>query len=156
MKKLNLDKELLSRGKKQHVYIASPFFNQDQVTRVALVETLLEKLGLSYFSPRKDSACENIHDPEARKRVFKLNEENISNSEFVIAITDDKDTGTIWEAGCAFSRDIPVIYVAFTLKDNQLFNLMLAESGYAVCRNKEQLEEVLTTGKSLMYTGLIE
>ena len=32
-----------------------------------------------------------------------------SNSEFVIAITDDKDTGTIWEAGCAFSRDIPVI-----------------------------------------------
>ena len=142
--------------KKYNCYIASPFFNENQVTRVALVEAILEKLGLTYFSPRKDSACENIHDSENRKKVFKLNHESIKNSDFVIAITDDKDTGTIWEAGCAFSENIPVIYVAFTLKEDQLFNLMLAESGYAVARNKEQLEHILLTGEKIKYCGLIE
>ena len=156
MNKFEFTKKTLSEGKKHHVYIASPFFNPNQVTRVELVETLLEKLGISYFSPRKHSQLGDIQNPEERAKIFALNEESISAAEFVIAITDDKDTGTIWEAGCAFARNIPVVYVAFSLLPPQSFNLMLSESGYAVCRNKEQLEHVLTTGESIKYNGLSE
>lgn len=148
--------QILNEGKTHHVYIASPFFNENQLTRVELVETLLEKHGLTYFSPRKDSACENIHDPEVRKRVFELNVENIKNAEFVIAITDDKDTGTMIELGIAYSLGIPVIGVAFTLKEGQLYNLMIAEACYSTARNKTELEKILVEGATIEYKGLIE
>lgn len=146
----------LSKGKKHNCYIASPFFNADQNTRVDLVETLLEKHGLSYFSPRKDSACENIHDPEVRKRVFELNCNSIKDAEFVIAITDGKDVGTMIEVGMAYKMGIPVIGVAFTLGKDQLFNLMIAEACYGVARTKDELEQILVTGEKIEYKGLIE
>ena len=156
MENLTFIKKTLSEGKKHNVYIASPFFNADQNTRVDLVETLLEKHGLSYFSPRKDSACEDIHNPEVRKKVFELNCSSIRNAEFVIAITDGKDTGTMIEVGMAYEMGIPVIGVAFTLGKDQLFNLMIAEACYAVARTKEELEKILITGEKIEYKGLIE
>ena len=112
----------LKEGKKHHVYIAAPFFNPDQITRVALVETLLEKHGLSYFSPRKQSAIGPISSPEVRKKSFQMNLDGIEESEMVIAITDGKDMGTVFEAGHAFASNIPVIYVAFTIGKEGMFN----------------------------------
>lgn len=141
--------------KKQNCYVAAPFFNPDQITRVALVETLLEKHGLTYFSPRKQSAIGPISSPEVRKKSFEMNIEGIETSDFVIAITDGKDMGTIFEAGHAFASGIPVIYVAFTLGKDGLFNLMLAESGKAACRTIEELESAIL-GEQIYYEGLIE
>lgn len=145
----------LSEGKKHHVYIASPFFNPDQVTRVALVETLLEKHGLTYFSPRKQSAIGPISSPEVRKKSFEMNVKGIEDAEFLIAITDGKDMGTIFEAGHAFASNIPIIYVAFTLGKDGMFNLMLSESGVAACRTVEELESAIQ-GEEIYYEGLIE
>lgn len=145
----------LSKGKNHHAYIAAPFFNPDQVTRVALVETLLEKHGLTYFSPRKQSAIGPISSPEVRKQSFEMNIDGIEDSEFVIAITDGKDMGTIFEAGHAYASDIPVIYVAFTLGKDGMFNLMLAESGKAACKTVEELEAAIL-GDEIYYEGLIE
>ncbi|AJO60854.1 hypothetical protein NRS6186_22435 (plasmid) [Bacillus subtilis] len=145
----------LSPGKKQHVYIAAPFFKPDQITRVALVETLLEKHGLTYFSPRKQSAIGPISSPEVRKKSFDMNVRGIEESELVIAITDDKDMGTIFEAGHAYASGVPVIYVAFTLGKDGMFNLMLAESGKAACKTVEELEAAIL-GQEIYYEGLIE
>lgn len=145
----------LQPGKSHHVYIAAPFFNPDQITRVALVETLLEKHGLTYFSPRKQSAIGPISSPEVRKKSFQLNIEGIDNAEMLIAITDGKDMGTIFEAGHAFASHIPIIYVAFTLGKDGMFNLMLSESGKAACRTVEELEAAIL-GQEIYYEGLIE
>lgn len=147
--------EKIKYSHNHEVYIAAPFFNQDQITRVALVETLLEKLGITYFSPRKDSACENISDPKARKRVFDLNCESIKNSKMVIAITDDKDVGTMIEVGMAHALNIPIIGAAFTLKPDQLFNLMIAEACTSVAKTKEELE-LSIKGEKIEYKGDIE
>ena len=142
-------------NKKYDFYIAAPFFNPDQITRVELVKSLLENKGLTYFSPKDDSAVENINDPENRKRVFALNHESISASKGVIAITDGKDPGTIWEAGYAYAKNIPVIYVAFTLGKEGQFNLMLAESGKAACRTVDELKAAID-GKEIYFEGNIE
>lgn len=142
-------------NKKYDFYIAAPFFNPDQITRVELVKSLLENKGLTYFSPKDDSAVENINDPENRKRVFTLNHESISASKGVIAITDGKDPGTIWEAGFAYANNIPVIYIAFTLGKDGQFNLMLAESGVAACRTVEELKAAID-GKTIYFKGEIE
>lgn len=145
----------LKNGKKHHVYVASPFFNPNQITRVALVETLLEKLGYTYFSPRKELVCPPNASDEVRKQTFLSNEEGIKNAEMVIAITDDKDPGTIWEMGCAYANDIPVIGVAFTL-GNMPFNLMLSESCVSTCKTVEELERTLVNDERIYYQGLIE
>ena len=145
----------LQEGKRHHCYIAAPFFNPDQITRVALVETLLEKHGLTYFSPRKQSAIGPISDPDVRRAAFRMNVAGIENAEFLIAITDGKDMGTIFEAGHAFASDIPIIYVAFTLGKDGMFNLMLSESGKAACRTVEELEAAIL-GEEIYYEGLIE
>lgn len=145
----------ISKNKKQHVYIAAPFFNPNQITRVALVETLLEKHGFTYFSPRKQSAIGPISSPEVRKKSFDMNINGIEESEFVIAITDDKDVGTVFEAGHAYASGIPIIYVAFTLGEDGLFNLMLAESSVATATTVEDLERAIL-GEEIYYEGLIE
>lgn len=142
--------------KKYDFYIAAPFFNKEQVERVELVENMLREKGYTFFSPRTDSAVEDINNPENRKKVFKLNHDSILGSDKIIAITDGKDVGTMIEVGMAYQAGIPVIGVAFTLKDDQLFNLMIAESCFAVARNKEQLERIIDTNESIKYTGLIE
>lgn len=143
------------KHKKYDYYIAAPFFNPDQVTRVELVKSILDNKGLTYFSPKDDSAVTDINDPENRKKVFALNHESISASRGVIAITDGKDPGTIWEAGFAYANNIPVIYIAFTLGKDGLFNLMLAESGVAACRTVDELKAAID-GQSIYFEGNIE
>lgn len=142
-------------NKKYDFYIAAPFFNNDQITRVELVKALLENKNLTYFSPKDHSAVKDINDPENRKKVFALNHESIDSSKMVIAITDGKDPGTIWEAGYAYAKNIPVIYVAFTLGKEGQFNLMLAESGKAACRTVDELKAAID-GKEIYFEGNIE
>lgn len=84
-----------------------------------------------------------------------MNVRGIEESELVIAITDDKDMGTIFEAGHAYASGVPVIYVAFTLGKDGMFNLMLAESGKAACKTVEELEAAIL-GQEIYYEGLIE
>lgn len=144
----------IPRDIKYDFYIAAPFFNPDQTTRVELVKAILDSKGLTYFSPKDDTFCTNINDPEERKRIFKEDHEAIRNSSRVIAITDGKDPGTIWEAGYAFANKIPVIYIAFTLGQAQ-FNLMLAESGVAACRTVEELKAAID-GEEIEYKGNVE
>jgi len=140
---------------KHDVYIASPFFKPDQIERVQLVEDLLDRLGITYFSPRKVLVCPPDATEEQRKKTFKGNHDGILQSRAVIAITDGKDVGTIWEMGVAYQAGVPVIGVALTLGDKP-FNLMLSESCYSTCRTIEELEKTLTDGSEIYYEGKIE
>ena len=145
----------LPLGKKHSVYLASPFFRPDQIERVELVEKLLEKYGYSYFSPRKELVCPPNATEEVRKKTFEGNHNGILNAEMVIAITDGKDVGTIWEMGVAYQANIPVIGVAFTLGDNP-FNLMLSESCFTTVKTPEELEDFLINNTRIYYQGEIE
>ena len=48
-----------------------------------------------------------------------------------MAITDEKDIGTIWEAGYAYGIGKEIVYYAETLGDNP-FNVMLGKSGIGI------------------------
>lgn len=126
------------------VYLASPFFNDEQIERIEYIENLLDELGFEVYSPRKDCTYKLTPDSnkEERQKVFADNIINIETAELLIAVTDGKDMGTIFEAGYAYRTDIPIVYFAETLGDG-LFNLMLAESGIAVAQSREKLKEVL-------------
>lgn len=148
-------KRTLPLGKKHNVYLASPFFNPEQLERVEMIENLMEEHGYTYFSPRQELVCPPTATEEQRRTTFQGNHNGILNAEMVLAVTDGKDVGTIWEMGVAFEAGVPVVGIALTLGDKP-FNLMLSESCYTTIRTKEELEEFLKTNKATYYQGEIE
>ena len=155
--------------KNYNVYLASPFFKPEQIERVEFIENILEHYGYNVFSPRKEFVVKANASSEDRKKGFKGNCKAIDACDFVIAVTDGKDMGTIWEAGYAYSSGIPILYFAETLGNND-FNLMLAESGeLGVCKSRDELDFVLkdiatysdlnryiVCGNKITYNGVIE
>lgn len=151
------------------VYLASPFFRPEQIERIEFIENTLEDCGYTVFSPRKEFVVKPNATSEDRKKGFTGNCEAIDKADFVLAVTDGKDMGTIWEAGYAFAKNKPILYFAETLGNND-FNLMLAESGLlGVCKSREDLERVLrdiyqyscldrymSCGNKINYEGRIE
>lgn len=124
------------------VYIASPFFNPEQLERVEFIEKILVEHDIEYFSPRKDTYVKPDSNDAERKHAFDENLRGIIEADFIIAVTDGKDMGTIFEAGYAYGKNIPIVYFAETLGQNQ-FNLMLAMSGISACKTREDLDMLL-------------
>jgi nucleoside 2-deoxyribosyltransferase len=122
------------------VYIAAPFFNDAQTRRVETVKEILETKFFRYFSPKDESTfIPGVTPPE---EIYHANVHALRKTELLVCITDDKDTGTIFEAGWCASHDTPIIYLWTTAKPGQKFNIMLAASG-SVCKSYSQLEDAL-------------
>lgn len=84
------------------IYLAAPFFSQDQLDLVIDFEILLDKLGLKYYSPRSDGVLQDM-TPEQRRasftNVFNMNVRRMNEADAILALMDYKDTGTIFELG---------------------------------------------------------
>jgi nucleoside 2-deoxyribosyltransferase len=120
-------------------YIAAPFFNPAQTIRVEQVKSTLSMMGWAYFSP-KDA---NLWKPgDDAIKVLNGNTDAINACDALVVITDDKDTGTMFEAGYAHAKGMPIIYVWFTRTPGQKFNVMLGVSG-AVTYNLGELTKAL-------------
>lgn len=154
-------KKKKGNDKKYDFYFASPFFNEEQVEREERLKAKLRSLGYVIYSPKEASNLKADASIKDREKTFKENLKAIKKSRAVFAITDGKDVGTIWEAGYAYGKKIPIIYFAETLGDKP-FNLMLAQSGCGVFKDcvdviKLDIEAALEgTFGAATYGGLIE
>lgn len=124
------------------VYLASGWFNEGQEERRAFVKQAIIDAGFDIFSPKDEALVDPTSSQDWREQVFKNNIKGISHAPFMVCITDEKDIGTIMEAGIAYALNIPIVYFAETLGDNP-FNLMLAQSGIVACTSREELVKVL-------------
>lgn len=108
------------------VYLAGPFFNEEQIERINYIEELLDKLNFDVFSPRQASKI----TPNATKQdmidTFEGNVSHINGADFVLAILDGNDSGTLFECGYAYEKK-NVLYFNETREKGP--NLMLALSG---------------------------
>jgi len=138
--------------RKQKIYLASPFFNSEQLARIEQIEKLIVKEGWVLFSPRlADSASKmnkmiregDIVPDELRRAVFRDNVDNIDNSDMMIAVIDERDTGVMFEMGYAFRSHVPI--VTFTSHDYGV-NLMLSHSVVGHAKSLEELAAVLRLG----------
>lgn len=127
-------------------YLASPFFNDNQILRMKNVLKVLRDEGYEVYAPFEIGVVGDITDKKVINKIFNSNVEAIERSRIVIAITDEKDMGTIWEAGYARGKDIPVVYYCETLGKNP-FNIMLSESATGIFKNIESLKEAAKEGK---------
>lgn len=87
------------------VYIAAPFFNPVQLAFVKRIENLLTENSINFFSPRLEGVVMNFKnmskDEKHRetKRIYDANIEHINDCDYMIAVIDDHDTGTMFEIG---------------------------------------------------------
>jgi len=140
------------------VYIASGWFNKKQEqARLEILESC-KFAKIKFYSPKDDFLyIPGKTDPE---EVFNENLIQIKRSDFIIASTVDKDMGTLFECGCSYILNKPIIY--YWPDGEGPFNLMLAQTAWQVCVSFEQLkfnlQNVKKDGyvKKIQYEGEIE
>ena len=126
-------------------YLASPFFNDNQIEREEAIKNTLRNNDYSVYSPKENGILTPDATDEVRTKVFRENCEAIQKSRRILAITDEKDIGTIWEAGYAYGIGKEIVYYAETLGDNP-FNVMLGKSGIGIFTNYDDLVVAARTG----------
>lgn len=129
-----------------YFYIASPFFNAEQLAIVESIKGILDKHKLSYFSPKDE--CMYKEGETTPEEVLEINIMGLDKTDICICVTDGKDPGTMFEAGWCYAKGIPLIYVWLGGLPGQKFNLVLAASG-SVVRNYKQLENAITEIKDV-------
>jgi nucleoside 2-deoxyribosyltransferase len=124
------------------IYIAAPFFNEEQkekVDNVVRVTRYVYEYKKIYL-PEMDSTY-IITDSE---KTFEDNLTGIEKSDLVIACIDDNDPGTIFEIGYAYSKGIDVILYSERLDPEvDRLNLMLVKGAIGYCRGTEELLKAL-------------
>ena len=122
------------------VYLASGWFTSTQrERRDKILFTLEKELGFDVYSPERDALIEADATEEERQSGIDRNISEINKADFVFCITNEKDMGTIFEAGVAYANKVPIVYFAEGLDGP--FNLMLAQSASIVCTSYEDVSD---------------
>ena len=98
---------------KKYIYLAGPFFNDEELKNVELAESVLEKKGYQFFSPRRQSYDSEPGTKEWAYDIFETDRSQIENADVVVALYygNDSDSGTAWECGYAAAIGKPIVLV---------------------------------------------
>lgn len=139
-----------------YVYLAGGWFSPNMLKAVEDIEEVLVNLNIRHFNPRKENLAMPDDPGNKLKYIFDGNIQAIDKANILIVSTTDKDMGTIFEAGYAFSKGKMIIYYNPFMQDREKFNLMLAMSGIAVCISKDELHDCLSHLIKYQYKGFVE
>lgn len=124
------------------IYLASPFFNSEEINKLEMIKTILRGKGLDVFVPNEH---QNPHlefgSLEWRAATFKSDVDAIDNCDIMVAINcqgNYDDAGTMWEIGYAFAKEIPVVLFNNT---GETINLMIADSLHSLLTSYDELQE---------------
>lgn len=126
---------------RQTIYLAGPFFSQQELHWVNSVCIALEDAGFKVHSPSRDNGIiTELTTPEERKKIFQQDIRLLEESDIVVSLLDHNDSGTHFEVGYAHKMGIPV----FALKTSTDFlNNMLQYGCTKICASLECLIEEL-------------
>ena len=120
----------------KRVYLAGPFFDDDQIDRIERMEKALaaNPTVSEFFSPRTEQHDEfEFGSKEWAKAIYKGDKDHLDPAEVVIAVIDYEgehvDPGTAWGIGYSEAAKKPVILVKE--KDGGI-NLMMTVPAHAV------------------------
>ena len=142
-------------GRVNMIYLAGPFFNDDELAAVRRAESILQNRRLDFYSPRlHDDREHEYQSPEWSRGTFNLDRDAIDRCSIVLAVYHGNysDTGTAWECGYAYATGKPVIVV----HTGDTSNLMIHESATAnICMETletydfQNLPEIRYSGRIL-------
>ncbi len=107
------------------VYLAGPFFNDEEIKNIEHAESVLKDKGLEYFSPMRHEVNSEPGTNEWADEIFNMDKEQIDKADVVVAMYygSNSDSGTAWECGYASAIGKPIVLV-HTSRDNDS-NLMM-------------------------------
>ena len=123
------------------VYLASPFFDEMEIERMAIVRDILREKGLEVFVPNEHQSSQEFGTVEWRKETFESDVNGIDSADIVVAVIckgNYDDSGTAWEIGYSYATKKPVIVVNLT---GETINLMIADSLHALISSYDELKE---------------
>ncbi|MEJ1320913.1 nucleoside 2-deoxyribosyltransferase [Latilactobacillus sakei] len=154
----------MSTNKK--IYLASPFFSPEQITRLDQIATLLAKNPTvateNIFRPNEHSYSDaEFGTFEWQTATFGFDIRQIDQADLVVAVLDyqtelgqfEPDSGTMWECGYAFAHNKPVILVRY--KDDLPINLMLSGSATAIFNGEADLANLATYDFNTLQTKYV-
>ncbi len=121
------------------IYLASPFFNDEELKNVKQAEEILLSRGFDLFSPRLNEVRDkSIGSPKWSKETFLKDRRFIDWADIVVMLYYGaySDSGTAWECGYAFGTNTPVVVVHLGGDSN----LMVHEG----CRTNISMDELKT------------
>lgn len=123
------------------IYLAGPFFNEQQILWLELVCNSLENASFKVISPSRENGIITMNTSfEERKEIFEKDINLLEKANIVVALLDNDDPGTIFEIGYAFQKNIPI----FALKTSQSqLNNMILFGCTSISSSVEELIEVL-------------
>ncbi|BFH60493.1 PfkB family carbohydrate kinase [Paenibacillus azoreducens] len=91
------------------IYLAGPFFSDQEIQWVKHVSDRLENAKFTVLSPsRENGFISKSMSFEQREKIFQLDIELLNSCDIVVALLDHDDAGTCFEIGYAFEKGIPV------------------------------------------------
>ncbi len=112
------------------IYLASPFFNEEELKNVKIAEDILMSRGFDVFSPRLNEVRndENTQLAWWSRETFMNDKRFIDWADVVVMLYYGgySDSGTAWECGYAYGTNTPVVVVH--LGENS--NLMVHEGSH--------------------------
>ena len=134
------------------VYLASPFFNEKELSYVEQVEQILEGKGLNVWSPRKHQ-LDNYEagTPAWSLDIFNNDVKFVRAADILVTIYHGNysDSGTAFECGMAYACNIPNI-VVHVGEDS---NLMIHEGAHANLTLEELKNYDFNELESARYKG---
>ena len=127
--------------KRTQIYLASPFFNNNELEYYKKVLKILRDKKLNVYAPKeKEISKENMSKEEWAKETFIKDANAICASKAVVMLYygDYSDSGTAWECGYAFAIGTPVIVVH--LHDGKS-NCMINCGAHSHLKSLEELEK---------------
>jgi nucleoside 2-deoxyribosyltransferase len=134
---------------KKTVYLAGPLFSEAEQKFNLELAAKIKKAGYEVFLPQENSA----DTAEGREKIdtadiFSKDVAGLDGADLVVAVLDgpDIDSGTAWEIGYAWARNVPVLGLRTdfrTLGDEGEVNLMIGESVEALLPTTEDLVRAL-------------
>lgn len=136
------------------IYIASPFFNDEELKNIEYVENLLDsRPNILTFSPRmhEKRTDENTQQSWWSKQTFMNDKKFIDWADCVVMLYygNYSDSSTAWECGYAYATNTPVIVVHLGTDSN----LMIHESAHANIHIDDLETYDFNTMPASEYTG---
>ena len=135
------------------IYLASPFFNDEELKNVQKAEEILMNRGFQVFSPRLNEVRtdENTQSALWSKETFMNDKRFIDWADAVVMLYYGgySDSGTAWECGYAYGTHTPVVVVHLGNDSN----LMVHEGSHSNIRLDALVTYDFEKMPSLPYNG---
>lgn len=127
------------------IYLAGPFFSEEQVERIQRIEQALEDNTTvsTFYSPRHHQESDyEMFSAGWAQEVYQRDMTEVTDAQAVVAILDFEnqtiDPGTAYELGVATMLNKPIIIFQ---EETVPVNLMVTESLHAYLKNDREIQQ---------------